>query len=505
MKILNKFFSIFYKNPRWFLFLICFLLVLFFDQKTIPLKKIGYQYIPDATEILDEHDFAWLGKSVLTTGVPTAWSDLGAYPAEIKEKFNLKINNFSIQADEKKPAFKNYRSFPKPLVKIETLDYGKGPMQTRFVQPYLDHPPLAGMIYALGVKQESQTFADVDASQFRLPNFWLYRISAILLFFLASQIYGPLVGLMAFLFYTTIPSFVFTFRLALAENVMIPFLLSSLNLLFLGKHRQQKIFFVLAGFFAGLGALTKLSGWSLLLIGFCLMLFYKRSKKEIISFLIPGVLTASLYFLYAWYLAGGFFWQIILSQSSRFFWGSFSFFQQIARVTIKDFPLDGWYLGGFFILAYLSFFKKNRELGIITGVYLFSVLFLGGGNYSWYYFPLFPFLALGIAVLIKKLMVKFSFIDLGLFFLFPFSSSFYWGFGVLHSEWNLQWLYRGLIIFFLILGFLWQSKLKRNPFFKLLFFIFLVFLVHRLYLWNYRSVLYLMANWGKLLPPLIFR
>ena len=174
-------------------------------------------------------------------------------------------------------------------------------------------------------------------------------------------------------------------------------------------------------------------------------------------------------------------------------------------MTIKDFPLDGWYLGGFFILAYLSFFKKNRELGIITGVYLFSVLFLGGGNYSWYYFSLFPFLALGIAVLIKKLMVKFSFIDLSLFFLFPFSSSFYWGFGVLHPEWNLQWLYRGLIIFFLILGFLWQSKLKRNPFFKLLFFIFLVFLVHRLYLWNYRSVLYLMANWGKLLPPLIFR
>ncbi|MCX6724720.1 MAG: hypothetical protein NTV20_01300, partial [Candidatus Shapirobacteria bacterium] len=79
------------------------------------------KYYPESNEILDEYDFAWMGKSLLSSGVPTAWSDLGAYP-DYKGKFNLEIKNFSITVDDKSPSFKNFRSFLRPLVKVETLD-----------------------------------------------------------------------------------------------------------------------------------------------------------------------------------------------------------------------------------------------------------------------------------------------------------------------------------------------------------------------------------------------
>ena len=485
------------------LFLICLLLVFFFSRKVYQLKILGYQYVPESNEILDEYDFAWVGKSILATGVPTAWSDLGAYPNEIKEKFNLKIEGFSITADGRKPSFKDFRSFPQPLVKVETLDYGKGPMQIRFVQPYLDHPPLAGIIYALGINKEAKTLEDINASQFRRPNIWLSYLTGILIFLLGTQLAGPWVGLMAFLFYSTVPSFVFASRLTLAENVLIPFFLGSANFLLLGKKFNKIIFFILAGFFAGLAALTKLSGWGVILAGLFLLFYWKKSLKEFLSFLIPGVLVGGLYFIYGWWLGGPIFWQIFANQSARFFWGALGLFQQVARVNLLHFPLDGWWLGGFVILIYLSAFKENRELSLMALAYLLAILFLVGGNYAWYYFPFIPFLVLGVALLVIRLIRKPMIGDLTLFFIFPFSSSFYWGFSVFHQNWPLQWIYRLLILFFGILAFFFIPKVKKAGFLRLIWIVFFIFLIHRLYLWNFRSVLFLLENWGKLQAPLI--
>jgi len=484
-------------------FLICLLLVFFFSRKVYQLKILGYQYVPEANEILDEYHFAWLGKSILTTGVPTTWSDLGAYPNEIKEKFNLKVEDFSIKADERKPSFNNFRSFPKPLVKVETLDYGRGAMQIRFVQPYLDHPPLAGLIYALGINNKTTTFKDVKPEQFRRPNIWLSYLVGLLIFLLGAQLAGPWVGLIAFLFYSTVPSFVFASRFSLAENVLIPFFLASANFLFLGKRFSKLIFFILAGFLAGLAALTKLSGWGVILAGLFCLFYWKKSIKEFLSFLIPGIFIGSLYFIYGWYLGGSLFWQIFLNQSARFFWGALGFGEQIAKVNLLHFPLDGWWLGGFVILVYLAAFKENRELVLMALAYFLTILFLGGGNYAWYYFPFIPFLALAIAILIMRLMTKPLLADLSLFFIFPFSSSFYWGFSVFHQNWSLTWLYRMLILIFILLALFFIPKIKNSGLAKLIWVIFFIFLIHRLYLWNFRSVLFLLENWGKLQAPLI--
>lgn len=486
------------------IFFLCSLLVFFVTKKTYQLKILGYDKVPETNEILDERDFAWLGKSILTTGIPMAWSDLGAYPNEIKQKFDLRVDDFSITADGEKPSFHNFQSFPKPLVKIETIDYGKGEMQVRFVQPYLDHPPLAGLIYVLGSKEQDKSFAEVKPETFRWPNLWLSCLSAALIFLLGFQISGPLVGILATVFYLTVPSFVFASRLTLAENVLIPLFLFAANFLWLGKRFEKLIFFLMAGFFAGLAALSKLSGWSMLLAGLFCLFYWRKSSKQFLAFLLPGVLIGSLYFLYGWWLGGFLFWSLFLNQSTRFFWGALGFFQQIARVNLLHFPLDGWWLGGFIILGYLSTFKNNREWLLLPLAYLLGILFLGGGNYAWYYFPFIPFLALGMAFLFKRLITKPLLVDLILFFLFPFSSSFYWGFTVFHPLWPTQWFYRGLILIFIILAFVFIPRIKNNRFLQFIWVIFFLLLIHRLYLWNFRSVLFLLENWGKLSSPLIF-
>ena len=484
-------------------FVICFLLVIFFSFKTYPLKTLGYKSIPNKGEILDEYDFGWIGKSFLETGVPTAWSDLGVYSKENPEKNIIsKMEGFSILANGRKPSFKSFSSFPKPMVKVETLDYGKGDRHIRFVQPFLDHPPLAGVIYSLGLNKDVVNFNQLELEQIRQPSIYLAIIAGVLLFFLGTQLYGPLVGLIAFLFYSTVPSFVFASRLALAENVLLVFFLSSVNLLILGKKLSKDWLLIFSGILAGLGSLTKLSGWAIILVGLFLLIFYKSSRKRIISFLLPAVLIGSLYFFYSFYLAGPFFIELILDHSSRLFLGALSFFQQISRVSLSNFPLDGWWIGGFFILAYLAAFKGNREVAIMSGTYLLSILFLGGGNHTWYYFPLMPFLALSVAVLVKRLATKYSLTDLVLFLIFPVSSSFYWGFTVFNSSLGLQWFYRLMIIFFGFLAICFLTKIKQKFLFKFGWILLLILLVHRLYLWNFRSILYLIDNWGKLQPPL---
>jgi len=484
-------------------FTICFLLVVFFSFKTYPLKTLGYESIPNKGEILDEYDFGWIGKSFLETGIPVAWSDLGIYSKEHPKKNIIsEIEGFSILANGEKPSFKNFNSFPKPMISFKTLDYGVGDRHVRFVQPYLDHPPLAGIVYSLGLKKDVANFDQLNLKQIRQQSIYLAIIAGILLFFLGTQLYGSLIGLIAFLFYSTVPSFVFASRLALAENVLLVFFLGAINLLILSKRLSKNWILIFSGILAGLGSLTKLSGWAIILVGLSLLISYKFSRRKIISFLLPAVLIGSLYFFYSFYLGGSFFIEVILDHSSRLFLGALSFFQQISRVSLSNFPLDGWWIGGFFILAYLTSFKENRELGIISGIYLFSILFLGGGNYTWYYFPLMPFLALSVAVLIKRLAIKCSLIDLALFFIFPVSSSFYWGFTVFNSSLNLQWFYRLIIIFFGLLGICFLTKVKQKFLFKFGWILFLILLVHRLYIWNFRSVLYLIDNWGKLHPPL---
>lgn len=485
------------------IFFFCLFLVLLFTKKTFRLRTLGLEYVPEVGEILDENDFAWIGKSILTTGVPTAWSDFEVYSRLPDKKVTLGIEGFSISINGQVPTWRTYRFFPKPVVKVETLDYGKGDRYIRFVQPYLDHPPLAGIIYALGVGKESKTFKDIPPSQFRYPTVWLSVATGLLLFFLGTQLYGAEVGLMAFLFYSTVPSFIFATRLALAENVLTPFFLASVNLLLLGKKLNKRIFFFLAGILAGLSGLTKLSGWSVILCGILLLLIWQRTKKEFLFFFFPAVVLAGLYFVWSFYLAGPLIWQIILGQSARTFWGAVSNWHHFSRVNLLHFPLDGWWLGGFIILAFIFSFKEYWELLVISGSYLLTVLFLGGGSYAWYYFPFIPFLSLAVAILIKRLVVNFSFLGMALFFIFPFSSSFYWGFTVFHQGASLQWLYRLIILFFVVSGVVILKRDRQNPLIKFCWFIFWVFLVHRLYLWNYRSVLYLLENWGKLPFPLI--
>ncbi len=159
--------------------------------------------------------------------------------------------------------------------------------------------------------------------------------------------------------------------------------------------------------------------------------------------------------------------------------------------------------GGLITLMYLSKFKKDREIILATLAYILVATILGGDNNPWYYFPLAVFFALGYASLIHKIFTQPSVVNMGLFFLFPFLSTFHWGYSVFHPDLNTSWIIRVIAVGFLIAGLLGRQITRKKVLFGLWFAI-LIVLIHRLYLWNTRSVLYIIENWDKLPFPFMW-
>jgi hypothetical protein len=142
-------------------------------------------------------------------------------------------------------------------------------------------------------------------------------------------------------------------------------------------------------------------------------------------------------------------------------------------------------------------FEKNRELIIGFVVNLIIFLFFGGLNYPWYPLVFLPYTVIASGVFVRDLLTDQSPIRLGIFFLFPFSSTLYWGYNVFHDSATNLLVYRFFLLIFLLLA---SARLLRNkwPILKYVSLVALLVVLWKVYQWNIYGFQYIIANWGKL-------
>lgn len=485
-------------------------LLLFSLKLGADLRLPGYNVIPDPFIILDEHTNVWHGLSLRKTGIPVAWSILDSYMVDSKTMgAGGKVDGFNLSVDGYKPNFSNYSLFPKPVIGIAEFDFGRGMSYTRLVQPYLDHPPFGAVVLSLFVSKEATTFSEVNNYDLRRSSLYLAILTQILIFVLALLITRkPLVGLIASTVYATVPSYVLLSRYALLENVLSPLVLAGIILLILARARLEnkkidglfRTMLLLAGIVGGLCALTKLTGWIFILASVVLLYLWKFKFKHILIYAIPAFFIGILYFVWGLYLSPKLFTDLLLLQSSRDFIGSINLLVTFFRVSIFNFPLDGWWIGGFIALLMIPREKEYLPIIIAITAALFSALGLVGANYPWYFIPLIPFMAIAIAVFFYNLATKPSFLSI-LFSFFTFiSGSFYWGWGVFQKKQPFT-LYRLILLLFIGMGIFWALNRKTDKF-KKIWYIGVIVLLLVLAILNRRSIFFILEHWGKL--PLIY-
>lgn len=494
-----------------FLILLVVILSFFVFRFVLRVKNTNYDQIPESSVILDEWTNVWHGLSIRSSGIPAAWSMLPPYYKKNvggTEKFTVTIN-------DKAPTLIGFSNFTKPAISIRQIDFGKdakfgtGVRDVVIVQPYLDHPPFGALVLSSLVSKSVKTFIDLNPFEFRKTSIYLSVLSAILLLILSWQITGNIwIGLAASLIYFTVPSYILVERYALLENVLAPIVLGFLNILYLFKKylRNNRVGILLAialGILGGLAALTKITGWIILPLGWFIFWNWKIEKKYYLYFSLPLIILGSLYFVWGMFLDPKLFMEILNTQGSRGFIGSINLIVAAYRVGILNFPLDGWWIGGFLSLLLIQ--KKNEYIPIFATVsaIILSALLLGGANYPWYYIHAVPLMALSSAIFIYEVATSPTIANVIVFFVIYFSSSFYWGFGVYRAALESTMyqqpfnVYRLLLILVLIPGFILSWIFKDQKYRKYWLYFIVIIFVLLIYL-NERSIYYILNNWGKL-------
>jgi len=486
---------------------LCLLLTLLITLISHQKRSVAYSTVPDS-DMLDELSYAWQGMSIRQTGVPIGWSDSGVYHGgDINKRGEVGgIKDFYIQFNDQGVNFSNITKFKRPFYAILDFNVFKqtqsrtltGIRQIDLVAPFFDHPPLGGLIYSLGTTAQTKTFSDATTFQTRKISLYLAIITSFLLFALAFILTkNSWVGALGVAIYNFAPSYFFASRLAVLENILAPFALTHLIILYLSfRYPANRLKLLgLAGLVGGLMMLVKESGMGFVLGSLILMRLEKLSKKDFYIFIKFFSLPVILYIIWGMYLSADVFFKVLIFNSSRQFWGALNFLTIFTSLRFKDFPFDGWWIFGFASFLILGLRKTKTPIlwAIPVAVHLILILFLGGYNYSWYYLALSPFLALASALVLWQLFVYPNFAELITFTIIPASSSLFWGREITqHSPSIME--YR--LLLFTTLGLGSWANLKNNKKILMAWRIFFVLLILILLVLNYRSLTYLMSHWG---------
>jgi 4-amino-4-deoxy-L-arabinose transferase-like glycosyltransferase len=467
----------------------------------IKLRWLGYERIPE-TGIFDERNYALQGLSIRNSGIPTAWSDSGAYlhgynPEDMQSDYV----DLSITAKGLKPNIGNYNNFPKPLYIVREFDFGLGKQQIRFVQPFMDHSPVGGLISSLGFKNKISDFLDVTPDKYRIPALYLGILNSILLLILAYLLTNSLIAsTISVGIYNTVPVFVFSSRFALLENYLIPFALTQIILFILSKRvkRYSLSLLLISGLISGLGILVKETGIGYSLGLFILLFLWKYNLKRKAVFLLGVFLPCVTYFMWGLLLSPNLFMEIIMFNSSRGFFGSLNLLSVLPSLRFPNFPLDGWWIWSFLSILLISISHKNRyyPLTIPFFGHLIAIMFISNSNYPWYFLGLIPLLVISSAIIIKRIITNPKIHYTIPFALIPLSSSLYWGNTVYNLPPNIM-IYRLVVLGFITLSLI-RIKYRNNKIIKTIWFIVCLGILYEIFKWNKYSVFYIIENWGKL-------
>lgn len=402
------------------------------------LRIHNYELYPQRGASSDEYTYSFLGVSLLTKGVPESWSNLNAY----KNNYDLTIRKLY---------------FP-------------------MVYPYFDHPPLNGLLVGgWSILNKQATFETVDLKTIRLVPIFLSLISIALVFLLALKLFDYLTAVWAILIYSTVTIFVMNQRVVFAENLLTPLFLGSLCIYAYSK----KITFrktILIGILSGLAFWTKELGIGVFFTMF--YLFFEEHKKPMFIFALSALFLIFFigYIGYGYYYDGNLFWKIVSIQSARPI-GPDTLLLLTAHPIIVNKPyFDGWYFLGFLSIFFGLFdLKKYKMIAIPALIYLMLMLFSLNktGEMGWYMIPMFPFMAVMTANLIKEGLRKESwFIFLLLLFIGLYEIKYLY-----EANFGLTYLQFRILLFMIFGPFILLRLFHKENAFRLLGNIWFYFLI----------------------------
>ena len=435
---------------------------------------ISYQYrnrfywsYPPIAETFDEFAYAWLGLSLFETGIPTSWSFIPDYIKGVPEGARLNFEGTRISVDGVAPTRQNFSSFPKPIMHVQEFDFDGYRSQFNLVMPYLEQPPLGGLIISLPlILTGEDDFSQISLFDIRKQFPLIGTIATLLVIIIGNIWYGRRVALTSGFLYATVPTIVLGSRLALPENILVPVLLAQIIFLELYERDKKRVFVLLAYLIAFFAPLIKPFGFSAALVGAIFFILRRRNFKEVGIFVLLGLFSFLTYAIYAISYDRNTFFSVLAYQSSRFFSGPHILLYKILIPKITKIFLDGWIFFGWLALGILAFrnnSSKHTSLMLSFFSYLFVIAFFGGENFGWYRFPLYPFLLISAGYLIVEILKKPLIFASLLFIGTGAASSFAWGLGIYDWSPYLLQFRIFIVIASLILGFqvLFKSKYSR--------------------------------------------
>ena len=327
----------------------------------LALRFHNYSVYPQRGATSDEYAFAFQGISLLTKGVPIAWSAIPLY----KNLSHLTIDGLY---------------FP-------------------IVQPYLDHPPLFGLLVgAWAIFSRETAFEAVQLATIRIIPIVLSFISAVFLYLLAKNVYGERVARWSLAIYATATIFVVNSRVVVAESLLTPLFLAALWLVTRNSRKAGRLSLIIVGLLAAAAILTKILGLVVWISVAVILLYRRASVKQMVMMTAVASIGALALYLYGKAYDEKFFWAIQSYQGMNRILGPNTIWMIIGSPSIVNkIFYDGWYLWGLFALGAASI-DIRKNLIIVVPAFLYLLLLAISVNetdiHGWYLIPLFPFLAI---------------------------------------------------------------------------------------------------------------
>lgn len=327
----------------------------------VVLRLHNYALYPQRGATSDEYAFAFQGISLLTRGIPIAWSAIPLY----KNLSHLTIDGLY---------------FP-------------------IVQPYLDHPPLFGLLVgAWAIVARESTFEAIRLATIRVIPIALSLVSAVFLYLLAKSVYGKKVACWSLAIYAAATLFVVNSRVVVAESLLTPLWLVALWLVSRNPKKTTRSLLFVVGVLSGAAILTKILGLVVWLSAATILLHRRISLGRIAIVTAGAVMGALVLYLYARSYDETLFWAIQSYQGMSRILGPNTIWMIIGSASIVNkIYYDGWYFWGLFALG-LAAFDIRKNIMVVIPAFLYLFLLIVSVNqtdiHGWYFLPLFPFLAI---------------------------------------------------------------------------------------------------------------
>ncbi len=347
---------------------------------TLLLRLHNYTEYPQRGATSDEYAYAFLGISLLTKGVPISWSAFPVYTL----KSHLTIKNLY---------------FP-------------------IVQPYLDHPPLYGLLIGSWALLNSEdSFTKISLSTIRLVPIFLATVSSVFVFLIGNKLYRYKTGVWALLIFSTTTLFIMNMRFVVGENLLAFLMLVSMYVYVFHKKKVSTSTVISLGILSGLAFLTKIVGIFVFLSLICLLIFNRTNLKHILIFCITFFIFVLMLYGYSAYYDKELFFQVQSIQSAREIGPESLLYIVSTPIIINKIFYDGWYLFGFIALFLCLMEFKKHQVILVPFMTYFLLMLLSltkQGQSGWYLIPLFPLMAIGTSYVLTEAVNKMN----GLFILF---------------------------------------------------------------------------------------